>query len=98
MTSTNKIRINRVVNFQGFHFIFEPHPDNEQRFVKNALNDTAQRTLDNPSIIDPLFENSIMREKLVDNALILSWDEYIKSYLNNYPAVNGTHNINSEKS
>ena len=68
MTSTNKTRIAGAVIFQGFHFIYEPHPDNDQHFVTNALDNTAQLTPDNPNIINPLFEDLVTKEKLVDNA------------------------------
>ena len=81
---------------QGFQFLFDSHPDPDQRFVSTAFDHTGHISLDEPSIIDSLFKDTTTKATLVDNAPSTLQDAYINSFLTIHPAVNAANKTKSE--
>lgn len=68
--------ITGATGLQGFHFVYPPHPEKDQKFVSDAMNDCGHLSIDNNATAGTLFEDAVSKQKLADNELALSWDTY----------------------
>ena len=66
----NKKTISNVIGLKGFHFYFENHPDRDQQFVTEGLNEYGAFTLNDPTVIDALFNDPSTKKTLVDDVLV----------------------------
>ena len=79
----NKKTISNASGFKGFHFYFENHPDKDQQFVTDGLNEYDEFTLNDPTVIDALFEDSSTKETLVDDVLPELRKKYYTEFFKN---------------